>query len=180
MPRFLAAGIRGWELFYKCEIFGNLELAYYTWFFWWLGCLVKENPKIKEFYDDAKARGAGWLFRRLLKIFVELTIKKESDEQIKKAVSNGNWQNFFTMFIQGVGLGTWLLGLLIFYGTKSWVGLFGLFIGNSIKIACFVLLANTLGLWFYAIVSLIAIIKAYKFILPKFRTKLVKLANNHA
>ncbi|OGM96233.1 MAG: hypothetical protein A3B86_03775 [Candidatus Yanofskybacteria bacterium RIFCSPHIGHO2_02_FULL_38_22b] len=178
IPTFIANGIRGWYLLYLCEVLGNLELAYYAWFFWWLGKLIKENPKLKEFYDDALVRGAGRVFRKLVKILVEMLLEQSKSKRLEDLNKNGKREGFATMFFLGVGIGTWLLGLLIFYANRSYLGLVGLFLGNITKIACFVLLANILGWWFYSLITAFAIVKAYKFISPKIKNKLREINKN--
>ncbi|MBI2068804.1 MAG: hypothetical protein HYT67_01730 [Candidatus Yanofskybacteria bacterium] len=170
-------GIKGWELFGYAEIAASLELAYYGWFFWWLGSLIKNNPKLKEFYDDAKAKGVDKVLRKLVKISVELLLKESKNKRLDNA-KNGNpkRESFFTMFLLGGGIGTWILGLLIFHATKSYVGLAGLFLGNAVKIACFVLLANLVGFWGYLLVTLVALFKAYRFVFDRIKDKLSNIA----
>lgn len=176
IPKFIALGIRGWKLFIYSEVAGTLEMAYYGWFFWWLGRTVRKSPKFREFYEDAKVRGAGRILRKLVKICVEVLDKENKNKRITEASSNNvKGENFFTMFLLGVGIGTWLLGLLIFHATKSYFGLAGLFAGNAVKIACFVLLANFIGFWFYLVVTIIALFKAYKFVACQIRKKLSKI-----
>lgn len=175
IPTFVANGIRGWQLLYYCEILGNLELAYYAWFFWWLGWFIRDNPKLQEFYDDARAYGIDKVFRKLIKMLVEMLIRESKNQRIENVGKNGKRENFWTMFFLGIGIGTWLLGLLIFYATKSQMGLAGLFAGNVVKIVCFVMLANILGLWFFLPVSVFALIKAFKYIYPRFKNKLNEL-----
>lgn len=177
IPKFMLLGIRGWKLFSYSEIAATLELAYYGWFFWWLGSLIKNNPKLKEFYDDAKARGVDKILRKLVKISVELLVKESKSERLNN-VKNGypKRESFLTMFLLGVGIGTWLLGLLIFHATKSYIGLVGLFLGNMIKVACFVLLANLVGFWVYLFVTLIALFKAYRFVSNRIKDKLNNIA----
>ena len=176
IPTFVAMGIRGWELFFKSEFLGNLELAYYLWFFWWFGKLIKDNPALQEFYDDAMAPGADRLFRKLVKILAELVILGGDNKEIEKANGKDRWQSFWTMYMLGLGIGTWLLGLFIFYATRSQFGLAGLFVGNITKIACFVLLANVLGLWFFVPVSILALYKAYRYVWPMMKLKLAEFA----
>lgn len=181
IPKFIALGFRGWELFSYSEIAGTLELVYYGWFFWWLGRLIKNNPTLQEFYNDAKVRGAGKILRRLVKICVEV-LEKENKSKRLEGVKSGNInrsrESFFTMFLLGVGIGTWLLGLLIFHATKSYVGLAGLFLGNALKIACFVLLANLVGWWFYLLVTIVALFKAYRFTAKQIKSKLNKISRS--
>lgn len=179
IPKFLALGLRGWKLFSYSEIAGALELVYYGWFFWWLGTMIKKNPTLQEFYNDARARGLDKILKTLMKILVELVVKESGNERLINAKSgNIKRESFFTMFLLGIGIGTWLLGLLIFHANKSHVGLAGLFLGNAIKIACFVLLANFIGFWFYLLVTILALFKAYRFLADQIKNKLNKMSKS--
>ena len=178
LPWLLAVGISGWKLFCICLAIGEPQLLFWTWFVGWVGRFIKENPTFKDFYNDVRAKGVDKILRKLIKLLVESLFKDTNTQEPKNSNRIIRGDNFFTMFLLGVGIGTWILGIFIFYATKSYVGLLGLFVGDLVKIACFVLLANILGVWFYVLLSFFAIFKAYKFLSPIIKNKLKSMIAN--
>ena len=151
--------IIGWHLFYWAVIWGNIELLVWVWLMSKIGIFIKENPGFKSFYSNIKSRGLDKIFRKTLKSVAD-KLDPENKEYLEKIkmIKVG----YFDMFIYGVCIGAWALGIVIFRTTKWYGGLAMLMIGNTVKLGFFAAGYSSLGLIFIPFLMLTLIYKINK------------------
>lgn len=152
-------GIKGWDLFYLGTILGNCEFVVWIWLIGKIGIFIKENPSFRIFYSNIKSKGIDKIFRKTLKAVAD-RLDPENIEYLEKIrnIKIG----YFDMFLYGVCLGAWALGIIVFRVKRQYLKLGVLMFGNTVKIGLFAAGYSFLGLFFFPILIITLVFKAKK------------------
>ncbi len=152
----LKYGIKDWDLLISAVILGNIELICWIWLIGKNSTFIKENPGFRSFYSDIKSKGLDKLFRRTIRAVAEKLDPEnmEYQEKIKK-IRVG----YFDMFLFGVCIGAWVLGIIIFRTTRRYDSLIMLMTGNAVKLSLFAAGYSFLGWIFIPVLILTFIYK---------------------
>lgn len=152
-------GIKGWDLFCLGTVLGNCEFVVWIWLMGKVGTFIKENPGFRVFYSNIKSKGIDKIFRKTLKAVAD-KLDPENVEYLEKIrnIKIG----YFDMFIYGVCLGAWVLGIIIFRIKRQYLKLVTLMLGNTVKIGLFAAGYSFLGLFFFPILVITLVFKANK------------------
>ena len=152
-------GVRGWDLFYIGAILGNIEIVVWIWLIGKIGTFIKENPGFRAFYSNIKSRGIDKTFRKTVKAVAD-KLDPENMEYLEK-IKNVKI-GYFDMFLYGICIGAWVLGIIIFRTTRWYLKLGVLMLGNTAKIGLFAAGYSFLGLLFLPILILTFVYKINK------------------
>lgn len=152
----LQYGIKGWNLLSISTVLGNIEMMCWVWLIGKIGVFIKENPGFRGFYSNIKSKGIDKLFRKTIKTVAEKLDPENIEylEKIKK-IRVG----YFDMFLFGVCIGAWVLGIIIFRTTRWYGGLAMLIMGNTLKLCLFAAGYSFLGWIFIPVLILTFIYK---------------------
>lgn len=154
-------GIEGWRLFKIAAILGTLEMPIWFYIFGQIGDIIRSNQRLREFYSDVKAEGFDKYFRKFLKFFLDrFDTNNAQNTRIIKTLKPG----YLSMFLMGVSLGGWLIGIPIVRTTNWYGGFIMLVLGNIVKLGAFTFGYTSLGNWSLFLLLLVFVYKIRKVI----------------
>lgn len=155
-------GIEGWKLFKIIAILGTLEMPVWLHIFGKMGDFIRSSQGLQEFYNDIKAGGFDKYFRKFLKFFLErFDINNARNKKLIETLKPG----YMSMFLMGVSLGGWLIGIPIVRMTNWYGGFTMLILGNIVKLGAFTFGYTSLGNWSLFLLLLVFIYKIRKVIM---------------
>jgi len=154
-------GIGGLDLFYIGAVLGNTEMIVWIWLIGKIGIFIKENPNFRALYNNVKSSGIDNIFRKILKDVAD-KLDPENVEYLKKIKSIKI--GYLDMFLYGICIGAWILGIIIFRAKRHYLKLGVLMLGNTIKIGLFAAGYSFLGLFFLPVLILTFVYKVSKII----------------
>ncbi len=154
-------GIEGWKLFQIVAILGTLEMQIWLHIFGKMGDIVKSSQRLREFYSDIKAEGFDRYFRKFLKFFLErFDTNNIQNTKLIETLKPG----YISMFLMGVSLGGWVVGIPIVRKTHWYGGFIMLILGNIVKLGAFAFGYTSLGNWSLLLLLLVFVYKIRKVI----------------
>ena len=153
--------IKGWQLFKIAAILGSIEMPIWLYIFSATGRLIKDNPRIKEFYNDIRTRGFDRWFRKFIKFIAD---RLDPDNEENNKIMDQLRPGYFSMFLMGISLGGWIIGIPIVKFLRWYGGFFVLMLGNIVKLAAFSFGYTFLGNLSFGFLLIIFFIKFRKLI----------------
>ena len=152
-------GVRGFDLFCIGAVSGNIETIVWVWLVGKIVIFIKENPGFKMFYSSIKSRGIDKILRKAVKAVAD-KLDPENIEYLEKI--KGIKIGYFDMFLYGICIGAWVLGIIVFRAKRQYLKFGTLMLGNTAKIGLFAAGYSFMGLLFLPILILTFIYKINK------------------